>query len=330
MTPPQSILVIQTSFLGDVILATSVLETLHAQFPDAQVDMLVRKGNESLLAGHPFLRETLVWNKKDKKYGDLLRLMNRIRSSTYDVVINLHRFASSGAMAAYSDAPMKLGFRKNPMSVLFTHVADHSFNGMHEIERNAGVIRPLIGEAPISAPRLYPSADDQKVVAALTGGPYRCIAPTSVWHTKQWPAEKWVELINGLPRSEQVYLLGAPGDKPQCEAIKAACSHPLVSILAGELSLLQSAQLMRGAQMNYVNDSAPMHLASAMNAPVHAIYCSTVPEFGFGPLSDNRKVIQTAKQLDCRPCGLHGHAACPKGHFECALSIDVNEILQDA
>ncbi|NQV51685.1 MAG: glycosyltransferase family 9 protein [Flavobacteriales bacterium] len=330
MTPPRSILVIQTSFLGDVILATSVLETLHAQFPDAQIDMLVRKGNEELLKGHPFLRETLVWNKKDKKYGDLLRLMNRIRSSTYDVVVNLHRFASSGALAAYSDAPMKLGFRKNPMSMLYTHAAEHSFNGMHEIERNAGVIRPLIGDATISAPRLYPLADDERAVASMMGTVYHCIAPTSVWHTKQWPAEKWIALINGLPQAEQVYLLGAPGDKAQCEVIQEASVHPKVSVLAGELSLLQSAQLMRGSKMNYVNDSAPMHLASAVNAPVRVIYCSTVPEFGFGPLSDDRKVVQTAKPLDCRPCGLHGHTTCPKGHFDCALTIDVNEILKDA
>jgi ADP-heptose:LPS heptosyltransferase len=43
---------------------------------------------------------------------------------------------------------------------------------------------------------------------------------------------------------------------------------------------------MKDAAMNYVNDSAPMHFASAVNAPVTAVYCSTIPAFGFGPLSD--------------------------------------------
>ena len=66
---------------------------------------------------------------------------------------------------------------------------------------------------------------------------------------------------------------------------------------------------------------------SAMNAATTAIFCSTVPSFGFGPLSDNSKIIETEIQLDCRPCGLHGYKACPKGHFKCAYSIDVNDIV---
>jgi heptosyltransferase-2 len=60
-----------------------------------------------------------------------------------------------------------------------------------------------------------------------------------------------------------------------------------------------------------------------MNAPVTAFFCSTVPEFGFGPLSDDAKIIQIQEKLECRPCGLHGHAACPKGHFKCGSEISV-------
>jgi heptosyltransferase-2 len=98
-------------------------------------------------------------------------------------------------------------------------------------------------------------------------------------------------------------------------------------VLAEELSLLASAALMEGAAMNYVNDSAPLHIASAMNAPVTAIFCSTVPAFGFGPLRENGRVVETAEKLDCRPCGLHGHRACPKGHFRCALGIGVEQVV---
>ncbi len=84
---------------------------------------------------------------------------------------------------------------------------------------------------------------------------------------------------------------------------------------------------MEGAAMNYVNDSAPLHIASAMNAPVTAVFCSTVPAFGFGPLRENGRVVETKEKLDCRPCGLHGYKACPKGHFRCALGIDVASAL---
>ncbi|WP_431217663.1 glycosyltransferase family 9 protein [Puia sp. P3] len=85
---------------------------------------------------------------------------------------------------------------------------------------------------------------------------------------------------------------------------------------------------MRSAAMNYVNDSAPMHFASSVNAPVTAVYCSTIPGFGFGPLSDNSNIVEIQQPLDCRPCGLHGYKACPKGHFNCAKKIEESQLLQ--
>jgi len=70
-----------------------------------------------------------------------------------------------------------------------------------------------------------------------------------------------------------------------------------------------------------------MHFASAMNAPVTAVYCSTIPGFGFGPLSDIRYIVEIEQALDCRPCGLHGYASCPKGHFRCAMNIRVDQLI---
>jgi heptosyltransferase-2 len=86
---------------------------------------------------------------------------------------------------------------------------------------------------------------------------------------------------------------------------------------------MQSAALMKDARMNYVNDSGPLHICSAMNAPVTAFFCSTTPDFGFGPLSDQSTTIESKMALACKPCGLHGYKSCPKGHFDCGNSIQV-------
>ena len=75
----QKFLIIQTAFIGDVILATVLIEKLHANFPEAQIDFLLRKGNEELLAGHPYLNEVLAWTKKQDKYRNLLDLTRIIR-----------------------------------------------------------------------------------------------------------------------------------------------------------------------------------------------------------------------------------------------------------
>jgi heptosyltransferase-2 len=127
-----------------------------------------------------------------------------------------------------------------------------------------------------------------------------------------------VKVINGAEDKIKIFLLGGAADKVACDEIKVQSTHSNVEVMAGKLSFLESAALMKGAMMNYVNDSAPMHIASAMNAPVTAVYCSTIPAFGFGPLSKQSRIIETSEKLDCRPCGLHGFRQCPQGHFKCS------------
>jgi heptosyltransferase-2 len=160
-------------------------------------------------------------------------------------------------------------------------------------------------------------------VARWKQGTYYTISPASLWFTKQYPEEKWVELINTIPFETPVYLLGSKSDNELCQSIIQKSVNKVCVDLSGKLTFLESAALMKGARMNFTNDSAPMHLASAVNAPVTAIYCSTTPDFGFGPLSDHRAVVEVPAKLDCRPCGLHGYRACPEKHFRCANNIPV-------
>jgi len=330
-------LVIQTAFIGDVILATALVEKLHAHFPGAQIDMLVRGGNESLLETNPKLRRVITWNKKQDKISNLLKIISQVRKENYDAVVNAHRFFSSGLITMFSGTKEKTGFRKNPLSIFFTRRVKHSLNGMHEVERNQKLIEHLTDSKP-APPRLYPSAADddaaQKFKTDTQGNKlkYICIAPASVWFTKQFPKEKWIEFIKTIPGDVTIYLLGSSSDFDLCESINHQTSNLSRSLgtqtvnLAGKLSFLQTASLMRNAQMNYTNDSAPLHIASAMNAPVTAVFCSTIPQFGFGPLSQKSFVTEIKYKLYCRPCGLHGYRKCPEGHFKCALEIDVNDL----
>ncbi|MBN8693797.1 MAG: glycosyltransferase family 9 protein [Bacteroidetes bacterium] len=318
----KNILVIQTAFIGDAILASSVLEKLHASFPNASLSILVRKGNESLYTQHPYLKEVLIWNKQEGKYASLFKLRKQIKNNHYDAVINLHRYASSGFLTTFSGAKMKAGFDKNPFSFLFTKKVKHVIgDGRHETERYNSLIEEITDKR-VARPKLYPSKEDFDKVAAYKIGKYVCMSPSSVWFTKQLPEGKWIELINLLSSDVTVYLLGAKGDIELCNRIKSQDSRANTKVLAGELNLLQSAALMKDAQMNYVNDSAPLHLCSAMNAPVTSFFCSTVPAFGFTPLSDQTKIVEV-KNLNCRPCGLHGYKSCPKGHFKCGNEMDV-------
>lgn len=326
----QKILVIQTAFIGDVVLATGLLESLHQQYPSADISILVRKGNEALFNNHPFLSEVLVWDKKSKKYQHLFQVVQQIRQRKFDLLINVQRFAATGLITIFSGAKTTIGFDKNPFSLFFSKRIKHIFSkgeiDLHEIQRNHQLIASEV--MPDAArPRLYPSESDYAAVAAYTQSPYICMAPASVWFTKQYPEAQWANFLRLIPKQYQVYLLGAPSDKDTCDRILAAANCHNASSLAGKLNFLQSAAIMQTALMNYVNDSAPMHFASSVNAPVTAIYCSTLPAFGYGPLSDNSQIVEVKQALDCRPCGIHGRKECPKSHFNCANLINQADLL---
>lgn len=312
------ILIIQTAFIGDVVLATPIIEGLKAQFRDSKIDFLLRKGNESLFDGHPHLREVLAWDKQQQKLKNLWRIVRKVRSAKYDLVINVHRYLSSGMVTVLSGAGHTVGFKSNPCSLFFGQTVAHVMDGRHEVARNLSLIADWVSGEMIR-PKLYID-HVRSAIAPFQSQPYITISPGSVWATKQLPKEKWVDFLNHQKHGV-VYLLGGPGDVPLCEAIKSQTESENVTVLAGKLSMLESCALMAGAVMNYVNDSAPMHFASAVNAPVTAVYCSTIPRFGFRPLADNSFILQSSEILSCRPCGLHGRAHCPEGHFRCGHTV---------
>jgi ADP-heptose:LPS heptosyltransferase len=317
------ILVIQTAFTGDVILATAVAEKLHAYYPQADIHFMLRKGNEGLLENHPFIKTVLVWNKKEGKYRQLWALLKQVRAAQYDVVVNLQRFASSGFITAFSGAKQKRGFSKNPFSILFNKSVKHVLDGRHEVSRNLELIEDIT-DTLRQNPVLYPSAQDFDKVAYIAK-PYMVFAPASVWFTKQLPVEQWVKLGTELVDRYVVCFIGGPGDEALCRDIINKLPQGQTHNLAGKLSYLESAALIKGAARSFVNDSAPLHMASAVNAPVTAFYCSTVPKFGFYPMADDTKIVEIRYELACRPCGLHGYKACPQGHFKCAKDINILE-----
>ncbi len=326
----KKILIIQTASIGDVILSTPVIERLHAVYPDANIDFLLKKGNEQLFINHPFLHQLYIWNKKERKLRNLFSILKQIRKKRYDLLINIQRFASSGVITVFSGAKKTIGFNKNPFSIFFSlrkkHQISDGGNGVHEVIRNLKLVEDFPGDKSFKV-RLYPSQNDFALMSQYKTHQYICVAPASLWFTKQYPEGRWIEFLQQLGNEIYVYFIGGGADKELCDRIIKSSKHTNCINFAGKLSFLQTTALMKDAKMNYTNDSAPMHLASSVDASVAAIFCSTVPAFGFGPLSDDSTIVEIDDKLDCRPCGLHGHKACPESHFRCALDINTKQLL---
>lgn len=331
------ILIIQTAFIGDVILATSLANLVKTSFPKSQVDFLLRKGNEGLLKNHPSIDNIIIWDKKEGKYRNLISLALKARKVKYDHVLNIQRFASSGIFMALCGAKNKIGFDKNPLSFIFNKKIKHKIpyqiqdGFLHEVQRNALLLEPIIEHFSLPnakdiPPTLAISNEDQQKAASFSKENYLVLAPSSVWFTKQWQKSKWIELKEKLQQEYQLLFIGGPDDKEYIDSIIGETENCIN--LCGKLNLIQSAALMKNAKRVFVNDSAPLHLASSVQAKTTAIFCSTVTDFGYTPLSKDSTVIQLTPRLECMPCGLHGKKQCPLGHFNCSAMIEVQKVIE--
>jgi tRNA threonylcarbamoyl adenosine modification protein (Sua5/YciO/YrdC/YwlC family) len=322
------ILIIQTAFLGDVILTTSFIADVADKYPRAEIHVLVRKGVESILSGNPHISQIHTRDKKASTLSELLRLNKLVRKIRFDQVYNLHRFAFAGFLTWYSGAKLKAGYSASPFAFSFTHKVKHeipaaSKNGfLHEVQRMRLLLDPTI-KKEIRRPQLFPDQELKLKVKSFTkNNSYVLIAPSSLWFTKRWPESKWNKLIELIPDWLSVYLVGGKEDIELCERLAADKCN--VKNYAGKLTLLESTALMEKAIRVFVNDSSPLHMASSVNAPTTAIFCSTKPDFGFTPLSQDRRIIK-ADVACCTP-GLHGASFCSAGDFKCAMSISAEQV----
>lgn len=327
----KTILIIQTAFIGDTILASQFARAVKERYPNSKIHFFLRKGNESVIQGLPTIEKTWVWDKAGGKTRNLFKLISELRKIEFDMVFNLHRHFNSGLVAALVKSPMKVGFKQNPLSFFYSRKINHQIpdpRGWHEVQRNLELLPEysIVDNSKFYKPELPLQDKHFAKIAPHAKGTYFVVAPASVWFTKAWSENKYRNLTIELAKLGTVIFIGAPSDKELCDRIRSGVEN--TKNLCGELNLLDSAALMKNAKRVFVNDSAPLHLASCVNAKTTAIFCSTIPGFGYTPLADDSVVVDVGDSLSCRPCGLHGHKACPLGHFKCSLDIEIRRLIE--
>lgn len=339
MKEAKNIVVIQTAFIGDAVLTLPLVQVVRKKYPGSKVDIVVTPRSKDLFVNHPDIREVIAFDKrgKDRAIGGLLRLAKQLQSRSYDLALVPHRSLRSAALALLAGIPRRIGFRKSAGRLLLTATATFH-KELHEIDRNLSLLELLsIGPILRELPRLYPSEGDQKKVDRLlieleVGNPEKlvAIAPGTIWNTKRWPKERFASLaVNFDEAGFEVVLIGGTEDEGICNEIRTLSKSSLVHDASGALTLLQSAELIRRCRLLVSNDSAPMHLATAVGTPVVAIFGATVPAFGFGPTGPLDVVVET-QGLKCRPCSIHGGEKCPIKTFECMYDISHDRVFRIA
>lgn len=321
-------LVVQTSFLGDMVLTTPLLAELAARGP---VDVVATPASAALLADHPAVRRVIVYDKRRTARGlaGFRRVAREMRESGAESVYLAQGSLRSAALAFAAGIPSRVGFSTSAGRALYTRRVPYRHDLHHaarlwqlavpDREPDAGQIRP----------RLYPGAAERSAVDALLGGaadarPLLALAPGSVWATKRWPY--YAELARALAPLARIVVVGSAEDRALASEIVGAAGPGAVDA-TGALSLLGSAELIGRCRVLVTNDSAPQHLASAMGTRTVTIFGPTVPEFGFGPLAPHSIVVGHTG-LTCRPCDKHGPPTCPLKHWKCMRELMPDDVAE--
>jgi heptosyltransferase-2 len=324
------ILIVQTAFLGDVVLTLPLVQVVRQFFAFSKIDLVVVPRAADLLRTHPDIHQVIEYDKYGTERGlrGFLALVRRIRSVSYDLALVPHRSLRSALLVSLAGIPLRIGFDRSAGRWMFSKTVRYRPD-LHEIERNLSLLEAIgIEYHSRELPRVFPSTEDIQRIEKLlfdleVPNPQQMIAlaPGTIWQTKRWLKERYAALANTLAQDRfEVVLIGGEDDRVLCSEIQQLSGSSRVYNTAGMLTTRQSAELIRRCRLLVSNDSAPMHLAVAVGTPVVAIFGATVPAFGFAPYGKHDLVVETLG-LPCRPCSIHGGDRCPIRTFECMKAI---------
>ena len=326
------ILLIRLSSLGDILLMTPLLNLLRTTCPQAQIDVLVKAEYHDLLRAHPGITRLLIFDPRQS----LLHTLRGLRADRYDLALDLHCTPRSQLLLRGLRARRKLVYNKRVLRrALLVRLGWNTLRRMTPVpELYAAPLRRLGLAGQLGAPSMHLDGESMEAMEAhITGSlpdapnqPLLAVAPGARWATKRWPVERFAAVAQELAREKQaaVVILGGPDEAQLARTLCDKLDVPVVNG-AGTLSLMNSAALLSRCRLLISNDSGLMHMATALQVPVVAIFGPTVQEFGFYPFQARAEVV--SEPLSCRPCSTKGSRYCPRGHHACMQDIPSARVL---
>lgn len=341
---PSKILIARLRHHGDLLLTTPVFTILKNRYPEALIDAYIYEETAPILEGHPAVHQMILYSKKQARKGLFkilyeAKILWRIFFNRYDLVLNLTE-GDRGAMAALvSFAKVRVGIDPEGSGMIgkrwiYTHLAKRCHQIRHTVERQLDVLRTI---------DIFPKFEERELFFAVPDkakesvnnlllqhhiqDPFIVIHPVSRWLFKCLPVGIMQQVIAYvLSRGFKVVLTASsdPKEIQMNQQIAQRFSSKEVIDLSGKISLKELAALIQKASLLICVDSLPLHLASALKAPVVAV---------FGPTSEktwapwrNPQARVVAQDFTCRPCYMPGCAH--QGVSDCLETMPASKITE--
>jgi heptosyltransferase-2 len=323
----KKLLVIQTAFIGDAVLTLPFLQMLKEENKDFLIDVVTTSKTASLFEAVSTINKVYILDKADKHKSifSLVKFGKELNNNNYSIIYSPHRSLRSALLTLFTNVRETYGFDNSEFPYVFKNLVEYKYDS-HEIERlfafldngneyNFKSVKAELNyseEVKTNISDIFNKFDKTKIKVVF--------APGTEWFTKQYPVEHFIEVIKKCKAKEyECILIGSDKEKELCEEIIRNIPSNSIN-LCGKLSIIETIYLLKKIDLLITNDSAPTHFGMIADIPVLTIYCSTISKFGFYPYNERSKYL-SYDELDCKPCGIHGHKSCPEKHFNCGKKL---------
>jgi heptosyltransferase-2 len=320
--------VVQTAFLGDVLLTIPSLVALRRDQPQRRIVLVTTPQAADFMMGLPFADDVVAFDKRgEHRSASAMRALARSVGQDADTLaIVPHKSLRTTRFVRAMEPRRSVAFRDAAFSWLYDERIEYPATG-HYADKVLTLTRHTESQTAWTKEMIGPVAlcTDEDRVRAQALVPFQAngavvLAPGSVWPTKRWPLDRFRAVADQLVQAgERVIVIGDPGIRG------GFAEHERIVDLCGQTTLREAAALIAGARAVVANDSAPLHLASLQGIPGVGIFGPTIPEFGFAPFGAGSSVVQVLQP--CAPCSIHGTSECPIGTHRCMTDVTPGMVL---
>ncbi len=318
------------SSIGDVVLTEPVVAAVREARPGAVIGFAVKERYRDLVAGDAAI--DAVHTLRDGSLRSLLALASEVSAAGYDNVVDLHANARSAFISRRSGASCVSRYEKRGRGDGFAvRVLRRPYRAEKKIvDRYLDALAPFGVPHEYRTPRFHLAPGAAREAGSFLSGlglrakAYAVVAPGSVWATKRWPEERFTRLASRIVSelALPIVVVGGPSETGLCERVALGSGG---SSAAGSVGIGAAAAVIAGAALYVGNDSGPTHISMALDVPTVAIFGPTDPlQFDF-----TRHALVYAGP-PCSACSFFGDRRCRLSHWDCMLSIDVEEVLSSA
>lgn len=331
------IAIIQTAFLGDVVLTLPLVQVIKNNYPDIKISFVSTPLATGISSSFKAVDTVISYDKRGIRKGldGIKHIASYLKENEVDCIISSHRSLRTSLVNYYAKPLYSVGFNTASLSFLYKKRIKY-IKHIHEIKRNLSLLKAFTdydklnldyGHLELDIPENDMNFVDSMIVSRhLEPDKIIAFAPGSIWETKKWKEKHFIRLAKMLSEKDFTpVLIGSEADSKLCSRI-ATQSGSLS--FGGKFTIPQTIYFLSRIKLLVTNDSAPTHFAGLVNCPTVTLFGPTSPIFGFAPWSDN-SISLGLDELKCKPCEIHGGKKCPIGTHECMEKL-VPEMVLDA